>query len=79
MVVSGIQKKLCKERSMHAAVLSNAVSLKKKEVASANLRARGAKKKCMTQTLSTTKELAASEESIAQLKDWIQCLQAENS
>eukprot|EP00957_Ditylum_brightwellii_P131670 10041863-Ditylum_brightwellii.AAC.1 len=32
----------------------------------------------MAQTLATTKELTASEESIAQLKDWIQYLQAEN-
>eukprot|EP00957_Ditylum_brightwellii_P047857 3635369-Ditylum_brightwellii.AAC.1 len=33
----------------------------------------------MAQTLATTKELTASEESIAQFKDWIQYLQADNS
>eukprot|EP00957_Ditylum_brightwellii_P079216 6024681-Ditylum_brightwellii.AAC.1 len=33
----------------------------------------------MAQILATTKELTASEENIAQLKDWIQYLQAENS
>eukprot|EP00957_Ditylum_brightwellii_P029903 2262586-Ditylum_brightwellii.AAC.1 len=33
----------------------------------------------MAQTLATAKELIASEESLAQLKDWIQYLQEENS
>jgi hypothetical protein len=78
ITISRMNEKLYSERKKHASILSNVVSLSKKKIANANLKAREANKKYIAQKLDASKALAASEESISQLKDWIECLQSEN-